>query len=324
MHIVTAHADCDGIIAAYLYIKHMLKSEYPNNIKIVLTQPWRSSKDLSKAILECKDIDSIVILDLALDKDMIDTVNKLAKRGIKITIIDHHLSSKNYISDVSKLSNINAIWSKAPSTPRLMVSSMKFVLNPHEEMLVNIADVCEGGSGGSDVKNLADMLKLALSRDPSDLIFMRKIIDDLLKSKNIFRSEEIINRAKISKWVLNTLINRIINKSIKIGNMLIHCLTLAESRIYAGLIGVASTEVAKKENLDIVIIREEENKVVVTVRSMGGNALHISELIARKFNGKHGGHNEAASATLPKINIEGIVKYLKDLPLKISKMKNQN
>lgn len=311
MHIVAAHADCDGIISTYLYIKHLLHSDYPSNVKIVLTQPWRASKDIHKAINEVDVIDSMTILDLALDEELTAIVKGLTNKGVKVVIVDHHLSSKKFVNELMKLGNINVIWSKAPSTPRLMISSMGFVLNPQEELLVNIADVCEGsGTSAEDVKELADMLKLALSRDPSDLNFMRRIIDDLLRSRNIFSCEEVLSRAKIGKWVLNTLINKIINKGIRVSSVIIYPLTLAESRIYAGLIGIASTEVAKKENLDIVIVREEESKVVVTVRSLKGNALRISEFVANEFNGRHGGHNEAASATLPKVDTKKIIERL--------------
>ena len=36
---VVFHGDCDGVIAAYLYIKRFLRDLYPNHVNLVVTHP---------------------------------------------------------------------------------------------------------------------------------------------------------------------------------------------------------------------------------------------------------------------------------------------
>jgi hypothetical protein len=53
---VVCHGDCDGVISAYLYIKHYLADSWPAHVSLVFTQPWRAHIDvrkLSKNLREC-------------------------------------------------------------------------------------------------------------------------------------------------------------------------------------------------------------------------------------------------------------------------------
>jgi single-stranded DNA-specific DHH superfamily exonuclease len=96
----------------------------------------------------------------------------------------------------------------------------------------------------------------------------------------------------------------------------------SESRLFAGLFGIASTELSKKLKKDIVMIRDEETKVVVTVRSSKGRALHYCKTLVETLGGgKYGGHKEAASATLVKRNINDILAAARDAIWSLQKEK---
>ncbi|MCD6324318.1 MAG: hypothetical protein J7L55_04330, partial [Desulfurococcales archaeon] len=61
---VVCHGDCDGIISAYLYIKHYLMDSWPSHITLVFTQPWRAHIDSRKIGVDLREA---VFLDLAIN-----------------------------------------------------------------------------------------------------------------------------------------------------------------------------------------------------------------------------------------------------------------
>lgn len=292
---VICHGDCDGVISSFLYIKHYLRDAYPSNVSIVFTQPWRAHVDLRKIPKESREV---VMLDIALNNDVVNYLLGMIGPNVKMVVIDHHASSEAFIDKLSR-AGVKVIWSKSTSTPRLIHEVLKPSINPYEAFLVKVADVCEGVEAPDDeVMRVADLIKLSIARDPSDKEFMNYLIKSMLAGHKIQALDEVIKRASIAKWLLNKLLKQLTSKSVVVGNYLVTTLTASESRIYAGLLGVASTELSRETKSDIILVREEEGKVVITVRSNKREALTICKLVAEKLNGKYGGHPEAASATL--------------------------
>ncbi|MEM2444690.1 MAG: DHHA1 domain-containing protein [Sulfolobales archaeon] len=307
---VICHGDCDGIISAFLYIKHFLRDTYPSNTELIFTQPWRAHLDIKKVP---KELSELVMLDIALSKDIVSCMIPLASKA-KIVVIDHHVSSEEFVNELSR-TGAKIIWSKATSTPKLMNDTLKLVTNPYETMLIKVADICEGVEAQDELSNVADLIKLSIARDPGDTDFLKFLIRSMLNGYNIASLSEVIKRASTAKWLLNKLLKLMRDRSILVGDYLITTLTSSESRIYAGLLGIASTEFTKEMKKDVILIREEEGKVVITIRSSKRNALHLCKVIAEKLGGKYGGHVEAASATLANIPLEkvqvGILEVVK-------------
>jgi len=310
--LVLSHGDCDGVISAALYVKHFLIDIYPSNVIIGFTQPWRASKEISRLCRE--DCEKIILLDIAIDKEVVSALIDHIMKGSSVLIIDHHMTTSPWINKLKEL-GVNIIWSRSTSTPRLMFEKLGLTPNTYEEALIDIADACEGSEPKDpDRKKLGDLLKLAISRDSSDMNFMRSLFELLLKGRELKDLEELKSKAKISRMLLDKLIEKILKEGENIGEFILLSLKPAESRIYAGLFGIASTEAGKKIKRDIVLIRDEDGKIVVTIRSFRGKALEVCrQIIAKTSGGKYGGHSEAASATINKISLDKIVEIVRNV-----------
>ena len=306
-HGVICHGDCDGVISAFIYIKHYMRDFYPGRIDIVFTQPWRAHIDARRV---SSDIDALVLLDLALSNELVNFIKLISKSVNKVIIIDHHVSSKTFLNELN-VSNVKIIWSKASSTPHLIKDVLKPLMNPYEEFLVEVADVCEGNeTRNPDVAKVADLIKLSIARDPSDLDYMKYLVDIMLKNKDISNDYEVIKRAKVAKFLLKRLLKLLSERSLEVSNIKIAALDLSESRIYAGLLGIAATEFSKICKKDVILIRREEGKIVVTARSVSDRAFKICQLLSKRLKGKFGGHAEAASTTLPDMPLDNAIKLI--------------
>lgn len=316
---VVCHGDCDGVISAFLYIKHYLLDSWPKKIKIVFTQPWRAHVDARKI---GEDLNEAAFLDLAVNRELAEFLKNLTGKVNRLVVIDHHISSSEFLRDLSTIQNVKAIWRKSSSCPRLMMESLKPSMNPYEKFLVEVADVCEGGdTKNEEVARVADLIKLSIARDPGDLNYMAYLVDVMLKGKELSSDPEISGRAKIAKFLLKRLLKIMSERALEVVSTKIVALNLSESRIYAGLLGVATTEFARMNRRDVVLIRREEGKVVVTVRTLNDRAYRICKELAARTGGRFGGHAEAASATLPDMDLEEAVKevakVIKDVPREV-------
>ncbi len=302
---VICHGDCDGVISAFLYIKHYMRDSYPSNIEIIFTQPWRAHIDSKR--LNINGLAKVVLLDIAINEELIKFLQELSSKVPKITVIDHHISSKPYISRLREL-GIEVIWDKAPSTPHLIRTSLCPYVNPYEEFLINVADVCEGNeSKNQEVVKVADLIKLSIARDPGDINYLNYLVKAMIEGKDLSRDHEVIKRAKIAKFLLKRLLKVMSEKALEVKGIKIVPLDLPESRIYAGLLGIATTEFMKMYRKDVALIRKEEKKIVVTVRSITDRAFNICRELALRLRGKFGGHAEAASTTLPDMPLDKAV-----------------
>jgi len=206
------------------------------------------------------------------------------------------------------------VLAKATSTPRLMAGSLNLSLNPYEEFLVNVADVCEGSESSSDeVARVADLIKLSIARDPGDINYLTHVVDIMLKGQDVSNDAEVVRRARIAKFLLHRLLKVMAERSIEVAGAKVASLELPESRIYAGLLGIAATEFAKASKSDVVLVRREEGKVVVTARSLNDRALRFCKELARRAGGRCGGHAEAASATLPNLSLEKVISIVAEV-----------
>ncbi len=306
------HGDCDGIISAYLYIKHFMKDMWPSNISVIFTQPWRANLDFVREYRE--GIDEIVLLDLALSSELVKEIIRVGSNLRKVTIVDHHISSLEFINQITSnlLKNSKVVCEKAQSCPRLMITSLKISPNPYEKLLVDVADVCEGGEASStEVTKLADIIKLSIARDPGDYDFMNYLLTLLMRNRDIESDTIVSKRYKTAKFILSRLLKIMSENAISYRNVVkISTLSLPESRIFAGLLGVGTTELARMYKSDIILVRSEENKVVVTVRTLDDKALKLCRDIAKLGKGRFGGHAEAASATLPELSLQEVTDLI--------------
>jgi len=306
-HTLLVHGDCDGIIAGALFVKHFLRDRYPSDLLLGFTQPWRASREIRR-LCGGDSCASLTLIDIAVDKEVFSMIVDVTMRGIPVQVIDHHATTEPWVGKMRDL-GLKVVWDRSPSTPRLMASKMKLLLNSYEHKLLRIADSCEGSEDGDEeIKAMADNIKLAISRDPSDLAFMRELFDSMVLNRDLSSIASLSKKAYVGRLLLDRLIEKAISKGEDYGDILISYIQPSESRLFAGLFGIASTELSKKLKKDVVMIRDEESKVVVTVRSFRGRALqYCRALVETLGGGKYGGHREAASATLVKRSIEEIL-----------------
>jgi hypothetical protein len=198
---------------------------------------------------------------------------------------------------------IKIFWNQVQSTPEILASNLIRNLNEYEQALVKVANVCEGGYADDEhVRDIADKIKLVLAVEPSNEALIRGSVEAIVRGIDFWNSKEFNEKYSKAKWLLQTLLKRIEERIEKVCNWGIAVFNAAESIIYAGLFGVASTEYIKKYKIPILLIREEEKKFVVTVRSMDGKALEFCKAFTSEYreelNAIYGGHKEAASLTI--------------------------
>ncbi len=314
--LVVFHGDCDGVISAGLYIRRFLMDYYPRNLVMRFSQPWRIVRDLDSAIksVGIENLEEVVILDLALNDDLVSYI-KNNLRDKNVTIVDHHVSSQHVINEISKQKNVKIFWRHTLSTPAVLATMIRD-LNPYERELVEVANVCEGGESCNEVvKQIADRLKIALALDPTDSNTYYRTVARIIEGAEVWNDNEIEQKYRRGKWLLNMLVKNLERKSIQVHGWYIVAFTAAESLIYAGMFGIASSEFAKKHHRPIVVIRGEEGKIVITVRSPEGRALELCKAIAENLGASfYGGHREAASLTLYSTeDVELVVEKLKNV-----------
>ncbi|MEM1650341.1 MAG: DHH family phosphoesterase [Sulfolobales archaeon] len=296
---VVFHGDCDGIIAAYLYIKRYFRDLYPGGLNLAVTHPWRAHTDIKRVATGGSEL---VILDIALSDKLIEALETIISRYKKVVFVDHHATSESLMPKIE--ARVKVVYSKVSSTPRLLTQLMGTPLNPYEDMLVEVADVCEGKTPhpGTDrsVLDLVDSIRMSIALNPGDLDFMKYLIDLMMKSKNPSQDPLVRVRARRAKFLLGNLLKIVSEDSLDAENVKIAFLNLPLSRAFAGLIGVAATELSKAYRKSVVLVREEQEKIVITVRSAHRDALVLSQHIASSLKGVYGGHAEASSITVGK------------------------
>ncbi|ADM27973.1 hypothetical protein Igag_1167 [Ignisphaera aggregans DSM 17230] len=300
------HGDCDGVISAGLYIRHFLLDYYPSNLVMRYSHPWRLHIDLKKflSLIKKDDIDTIVLLDLAINNDVIKILSDYLRNSrARVIIVDHHLSSQHILETIKNSENIKVYWGNLQSTPQVLSSYLIKNLNSYEQSLVSIANICEGGGSDNIInKNIADKVKLVLAVEPTNEKLILETVISIVKGEEFWNSKTFDEKFNRAKWLLNLLIKRIEERSKEVCGWRYAVFTSAESLIFAGLFGIASSEYIKKCKAPLVLLREEEDKIVLTIRSAEGKALEFCRTIYTEFNNvmdiSYGGHKEAASATI--------------------------
>ena len=319
--IVLFHGDCDGVISAGLYIRHFLRDYFPNRIILRYTHPWRLHEDLTRTLKSIGgNVDIIVLLDLAVDTDTMNRIREIVKRNrnISIVIVDHHSSSASILNTGKDLEpQVKIYWQLMQSTPEVLASTLIKNLNEYEQTLIKVANVCEGGSSEDQhIRDIADKIKLVLAVEPSNESLFRSAVEAVVKGEDFWNSKEFSHRYSKAKWLLQTLLRRIEERVENICNWSLAVFTAAESIVYAGLFGIASSEYVKKSKNSLLLIREEEKKIVITIRSVDGKALEFCKHFAeygKELNVIYGGHREAASITIksPK-SLNEVVSLVKE------------
>ncbi|MEM2307456.1 MAG: DHH family phosphoesterase [Sulfolobales archaeon] len=306
---VVFHGDCDGIIAAYLYIKRYFRDLYPSGLNLAVTHPWRAHTDIKRVATGGSEL---VIIDIALSDKLIEVLGAVSSKYKKVVFIDHHATSESMIPKIE--TKIKVVYSKVSSTPRLLTQLMGSPLNPYEDMLVEVADICEGKTPHPDIDgsvlDLVDSIRMSIALNPGDLNFMRHLIDLMMKSKNLSQDSLVKMRARRAKFLLGNLLKIISEDSLDAGKAKVAFLSLPLSRAFAGLIGVAATELSKAYRKSVVLVREEQEKIVITVRSAHRDALVLSQAIASSLKGVYGGHAEASSITIGKESLARVASSI--------------
>lgn len=313
------HGDCDGAIATGLYIRRFLRDMYPEQVALRYSHPWRLGIDLKKALSSSNEIEILVLVDLALSEEYVDLVSSIARKGISITIIDHHQSSEKALEKLRNVGNIKILWSVVQSTPQVLSQSILRNLNSYEQLLVNIANVCEGGNvEDENAKTIADKIKLVLAVEPTNIELIHKTVDCIVRGEEFWNTPIYNDTHWKAKWLLNLLLKKMSTKAKTICGWDVITFTSPESLIFAGLFGIASSEYMKKTKKSVIFIREEEDKLVITIRSIEKKALDLCQTIIGGVENKaksiFGGHREAASLTVKKVySVEKIEKIVESI-----------
>lgn len=303
------HGDCDGTIAAYLYIKRYFRDLYPSGLNLAVTHPWRAHTDIKRVATGGSEL---VILDIALSDKLVEVLEAVSPKYKRVVFVDHHATSEALIRRIEP--KVKVVYSKVSSTPKLLTQLMGTPLNPYEDMLVEVADVCEGKTPrpGFDksMLDLVDSIRMSIALNPGDLKFMKHLIDLMMRSKNPSQDPQVRLRAKRAKFLLVNLLKIASEDSLDAGRVKMAFLSLPLSRAFAGLIGVAATELSKAYKKSVILIREEQEKIVVTVRSAHRDALVLSQAIATSLKGVYGGHAEASSITIGRESLANVVNSI--------------
>ena len=318
--IVVFHGDCDGVIAAGLYIRHFLMDLYPGSVILKFTQPWRAPADIRAAVAPSETA-HLAILDVAMDDQLFAEVKKLVPCGVKVVFVDHHASSKKFLEELERL-GVRVLWNIAQSTPQVLTRALSRV-NSYEEFLIKVANVCEGAdpskelSGVSSTEELAeaaDRIKLSLAIDPLDVDFVKLLVDAVVRGEEVWRLPKVVERHGRAKWLLGVMLKAIERRMEEVSGWVIASFTSAESVLYAGLFGIAASELAKRLRKPIVIVRDEGKKIVITLRSSEGKALEVCNRIASAMgSNSYGGHREAASLTITGKSLDEVVARVKEI-----------
>ncbi|MEM0501393.1 MAG: hypothetical protein QXU24_04455 [Ignisphaera sp.] len=313
--VIIFHGDCDGVISAGLYIRHFLMDFFPSHIILRYSHPWRLEQDiLTIAKRMCREcIETIVILDLAIRDSIIDILSKnFSRSSTNIIIIDHHLSSLHTIEALKGSEmKVKTYWHGVQSTPQVISNLLIKNLNTYEKFLVSIANICEGGDAeDTNMQDAADRIKLVLATEPLNEKLIISSVKAIVNGEEFWNSSEFEKRFWKSKWLLQLLLKKIEERIEKVCRWHLASFTITESLIFAGLFGIASSEYIKKFRCPIVLLREEEDKAVITVRSSEGKALdfckNLTQWLPQRMEGVYGGHKEAASITIK--NYESLEK----------------
>lgn len=314
---VLFHGDCDGVISAGLYIRHFLVDFMPSKILLRYTHPWRLVQDL-KSVAKEKGARILVLVDLALTGSVVDILKSMLKSGVSVVVVDHHASSSRYINPLRE-AGAEVVWAHVQSTPRVIAEKLVRNLNSYEAMLVKMADACEGGNVDDvHVKEVADKVKLVLATGSADERVIRLAVEAIVKGEEFWNKTEFSEQFVRGRWLLQVLIRRMEERAKVLCGWALVPFSAAESIMYAGLFGVASSEYAKKHGVSLVLVREERGKIVVTVRSSTGRALELCEKVVERygegFMGSYGGHKEAASMTLHgSMGLEAVLSVLEGI-----------
>lgn len=303
---VVFHGDCDGAIAAYLYIKRYFRDLYPSGLNLAVTHPWRAHSDIKRVATGGNEL---VILDIALSDKLVEVLEAVSGKYKKVVFVDHHATSESFIRRIEP--KVKVVYSKVSSTPRLLAQFMGTPLNPYEDTLVEVADICEGRtphpSIDKSVLDLVDSIRMSIAINPGDLKFVKYLIDLMVKSKNPSQDPAVKLRTKRAKFLLGNLLKIVSEDSLDAGKVRMSFLSLPLSRAFAGLIGVAATELSKAYRKSVILIREEQEKIVITIRSVQRDALELSQSIAKSLSGVYGGHAEASSITIGREPLSKVV-----------------
>ncbi|MCS7112099.1 MAG: DHHA1 domain-containing protein [Ignisphaera sp.] len=305
--VIMFHGDCDGVISAGLYIRHFLMDFFPSHTVLRYSHPWRLEQDLSTIVKRVgkESIDTIVILDLAIRGTIIDMLLKNFNSTLtNVVIVDHHLSSLHAIEMFKSYNlKVKTYWNSAQSTPQVIANTLVKNLNSYEKFLVQVANVCEGGDADDvNVRDAADKIKLVLAIEPLNEKLITSSVGAVVGGEEFWNSSEFEKKFWKGKWLLQLLLKKIEERIEKVCKWHLASFTITESLIFAGLFGIASSEYIKKSKYPIVLLREEEDKAVITVRSAEGKALdfckNLAQQLPQKMEGVYGGHREAASLTI--------------------------
>lgn len=316
---VVFHGDCDGVIAAGLYIRHFLMDLYPDRVSLKFTQPWRAYSDVRSAAEP--NASQVVILDVAMDPQLFEEVKRLVWRGARVVFIDHHASSRRFLKEL-EATGAKVLWDLAQSTPQVLLKALSRV-NSYEEFLIKVANVCEGAdplreagdrARAEEIALGADRVKLSLALDPLDVDFVKRLVDAVVRGEEVWRLQEVVERHRRAKWLLGVMLRAIERRMESVGSWVLASFTSAESVLYAGLFGIAASELSKRLRRSIVIVRDEGRKVVITVRSSEKKALDVCKALADAMgSNSFGGHREAASITVVGRSLNEVVEKVREV-----------
>ncbi len=288
---------------------------FPSHIILRYSHPWRLEQDLLAIARKSskESIETVIILDLAIRSSIIDMLLKnFSNTSTDIIIIDHHLSSL-YTIEMFKNYNlkVKTYWHSVQSTPQVIANMLVKNLNNYEKFLVQVANVCEGGDTVDvNVRDAADRIKLVLAIEPLNEKLITSSVEAIVKGEEFWNSSEFEKKFWKGKWLLQLLLKKIEERIERICGWHLASFTITESLIFAGLFGIASSEYIKKFRCPMILLREEEDKAVITVRSAEGKALdfckNLAHRLPQKIEGVYGGHREAASITVK--NYESLEK----------------
>lgn len=314
--IVLAHGDLDGMTAAAITIAYLRDSQRLDRYEILFSQPFNLHDTLRR--IPKKEADMMLIIDIALDeehwphtkKELLELAGKT-----KIVWIDHHRSTMQHAFELLEM-GIPLLTSVDGCAATIAGKAFLEKIKDKEffSRLVTVGEVSDKVRQipeSHPLKPIIEVLGNALSEDPTDDDFKRKLLRTWLKEKKLVtdeaarRSEEAIERLRA---LLKEASENIVYDTEKL-----RVIDLRHVRVHGYAGKIASHHANSYKKITLILFRVGEANTIVTARVPENTNIDIASILkalAEKYGGGGGGHTKAASARVPSTMADEFVREL--------------
>lgn len=314
--IIIAHGDLDGMTAAAITIAYLQHNYNLEKYELLFSQPFNLHETLRKIFQKAADM--TFIIDVALDEEHWPHIKKELlelTRKSKIIWIDHHRSTIQHVVELLEM-NIPLLASIDGCAVTIVGEAFLEKIRDKEffsklVVIGEVSDKVKSIPNTHPLKPIIEVLGNALSENPTDDDFKRKLVRTWLKEKTLVtdeaarRSEEAVERLKA---LLKEASENIIYDTEKL-----RIIDLRNIRVHGYAGKIASHHANSYKKITLLLFRVGEVNTIVTARVPENIKIDIASILknlAEKYGGGGGGHPRAASARVPSTMANEFIREL--------------